>query len=131
MFAAVLARSKPISALNSGVGFFTFAVIRGPSMLISWIKRRRSREERARKVVQGIRQGLRAGHLLDRKKRKGWKKRTFSEQEAPAAFAAIRRASSLVSSLAALQFDCGFGSLNTRSSCHGSVLYFGSIPRAT
>jgi hypothetical protein len=48
-------------------------------MLISWIKRRRSREERARKVVQGIRQGLRAGHLPDRKKRKGWKKHTFSE----------------------------------------------------
>jgi hypothetical protein len=33
----------------------------------------------ARKVVQGIRQGLKAGHLPDRKKRKGWKKHTFSE----------------------------------------------------
>jgi ribosomal protein L19E len=40
----------------------------------SWIKRRRSREERARKVVQGVRQGLKAGHLPDRKKRKSWKK---------------------------------------------------------
>ena len=35
-------------------------------------KRRRSREERARKVVQGIRQRLKAGHLPDRKKHKGW-----------------------------------------------------------
>jgi hypothetical protein len=43
-------------------------------MLTSWIKRRRSREERARKVVQGIRQRLKAGHLPDRKKRKGWEK---------------------------------------------------------
>ena len=43
-------------------------------MLISWIKRRRSREERARKVVQGIRQRLKAGHMPDRKKRKGRKK---------------------------------------------------------
>jgi hypothetical protein len=38
------------------------------------IKRRRSREERARKVVQGIRQRLKAGRLPDRKKHKGWKK---------------------------------------------------------
>ena len=36
-------------------------------MLIGWIKRRRSREERARKVVRGIRQGLKAGHLPDRR----------------------------------------------------------------
>jgi len=42
--------------------------------MTSWIKRRRSREERARKVVQGVRQGLKAGHLPDRKKRKCWKK---------------------------------------------------------
>jgi len=38
------------------------------------IKRSRSREERARKVVQGIRQRLKAGRLPDRKKRKSWKK---------------------------------------------------------
>ena len=45
------------------------------------IKRRRSREERARKVVQGIRQRLKADRLPDRKKHKGWKKHpiTFSE----------------------------------------------------
>jgi len=45
------------------------------------VKRRRSREERARKVVQGIRQRLKAGNLPDRKKYKGWKKRPiiFSE----------------------------------------------------
>jgi len=36
-------------------------------------KRRRSREERARKVVQGIRQRLKAGRLPDRKKHKGGK----------------------------------------------------------
>jgi hypothetical protein len=44
-------------------------------------KRRRSREERARKVVQGIRQRLKAGRLPDRKKHKAWKKHpiTFSE----------------------------------------------------
>jgi hypothetical protein len=54
------------------LGFFTLAVIRGAS--VRSIKRRRSREARARKVVQGIRQGLKAGHLPDRKKRKGWKK---------------------------------------------------------
>jgi len=43
-------------------------------MLTSWIKRRRSREERARKVVQGIRQGLKAGHLPARRKPRAWKK---------------------------------------------------------
>jgi hypothetical protein len=45
------------------------------------IKRRRSREERARKVVQGIRQRLKAGRLPDRKKHKAWKKHpiTFSK----------------------------------------------------
>jgi hypothetical protein len=45
------------------------------------IKRRRIREERARKVVQGVRQRLKAGQLVDRKKRKSWKKPpiTFSE----------------------------------------------------
>jgi hypothetical protein len=40
------------------------------------IKRSRSREERARKVVQGKRQRLKAGHLPDRKEPKGWKKRS-------------------------------------------------------
>jgi hypothetical protein len=35
------------------------------------IKRSRSREERARKVVQEIRQRLKAGRLPDRKKHKG------------------------------------------------------------
>jgi hypothetical protein len=46
------------------------------------IKRRRSREERARKVGQGIRRRLKAGHSPDRKKHKGWKKtsnHTFSK----------------------------------------------------
>ena len=43
-------------------------------MLSNWIKRRRSREERARKIVQGIRQGLKAGHLPARRKPKAWKK---------------------------------------------------------
>jgi hypothetical protein len=45
------------------------------------VKRRRSREERARKIVQGIRQDLKARHLPDRKKRKARKKHpvTFSE----------------------------------------------------
>jgi hypothetical protein len=38
------------------------------------IKRSRGREERARKVVQEIRQRLKAGRLPDRKKYKGRKK---------------------------------------------------------
>jgi hypothetical protein len=45
------------------------------------VKRNRSREERARQVVQGMRQRLKAGHLPDRKKHKRWKKHPiiFSE----------------------------------------------------
>jgi hypothetical protein len=50
-------------------------------MLKISIKRRRSREERARKVVQGIRHRLKAGHLPDRKKHKGWKKHPISFSE--------------------------------------------------
>jgi hypothetical protein len=57
------------------------------------IKRSRSREERARKVVQGIRQRLKAGHLLDRKKRKGWKKSEKLRQLGDVG--CLRRASSL------------------------------------
>jgi hypothetical protein len=41
------------------------------AVLTDSINRKRSREERASKVVQGIRQRLKAGHLPDRKKRKG------------------------------------------------------------
>jgi hypothetical protein len=50
----------------------------GASMGNVSIKRSRSREERARKVVQGIRQRLKAGHLPDRKEPKGWKKKIRS-----------------------------------------------------
>ena len=66
-------------------------------MLTSWIKRRRSREERARKVVQGIRLGLKAGHLPARRKPKAWKKHpiTFSEYEAPEAWRCSPREAAL------------------------------------
>jgi hypothetical protein len=53
----------------------------GASILKVWIKRRRSREERARKVVQGIRQRLKAGRLPDGRKHKGWKKHPISFSE--------------------------------------------------
>ena len=55
-----------------GRGFFT--ATRASSRVSSLATERRPGEERVRKVVQGVRQGPKAGHLPDRKKRKCWKK---------------------------------------------------------